>query len=339
MSGSSLLAGLLALATFGTSAAATENAYYINENSVAMTEVQYQQLESMGFSEEEIAEMSEEKFNKLASYKLISTNVETVEVPYSELISDDYKEPLPTNSPMRIRDDFYQDNMWNHGNGGGDPTFEMYTASDSEKVMTTTTSYVAADDGYYVYVKQYVKWNSIPDVRYNDIIAVAYDDDLSIVMNGNYPDIEVNCSYRKKYICKSGPLWDIETKEGDDIIELNYTGEDNVFEYSLDDYIAFKFDLPDDLDDIGNTDWYIYSNHEDYSEFKISLETTFQTVIPNQVSANLITYYVHQINDVTYTTSSLSFNLTPPYITYNLGIEEAKPAFDIPLFSVAGIEF
>ena len=130
MSGSSLLVGLLALATFGTSAAATENAYYINENSVAMTEVQYEQLESMGFSEQEIAEMSEEKFNKLASYKLISTNVETVEVPYgSRSGADDEEETIST----------FKLSPWiekiGPGGGGGntDPTQKTYTASDSEK--------------------------------------------------------------------------------------------------------------------------------------------------------------------------------------------------------------
>ena len=49
MNGTSILAGLIALATFGSSTCVSLDTYYINENSIPMTETQYEQLEAMGF--------------------------------------------------------------------------------------------------------------------------------------------------------------------------------------------------------------------------------------------------------------------------------------------------
>lgn len=45
MNGTSILAGL----TFGSSTGISLDTYYVNENSIPMTEAQYEQLEAMGF--------------------------------------------------------------------------------------------------------------------------------------------------------------------------------------------------------------------------------------------------------------------------------------------------
>lgn len=55
MFATNIIAGLLALVTFGSGTAVAEDSYFVNDNSVIMTETQYEQLEAMGFNEEEIA--------------------------------------------------------------------------------------------------------------------------------------------------------------------------------------------------------------------------------------------------------------------------------------------
>lgn len=71
MNGTSILAGLIALATFGSSTGISLDTYYVNENSIPMTETQYEQLEAMGFDEYEIATMSQDNFDKLVSYEFL----------------------------------------------------------------------------------------------------------------------------------------------------------------------------------------------------------------------------------------------------------------------------
>ena len=51
--------------------------YYINSNQISMTKDQYDILNTIGFDEPEIDNMSEEKFNKIMSMEVLNTQRET----------------------------------------------------------------------------------------------------------------------------------------------------------------------------------------------------------------------------------------------------------------------
>ena len=82
MNGTTILAGLLALTTFGSGTGVSLDTYYVNKNSIPLTEIQYEQLETMGFDEYEIDNMSQERFDKLVSYGFIPNEATTTAKQY-----------------------------------------------------------------------------------------------------------------------------------------------------------------------------------------------------------------------------------------------------------------
>ena len=331
MNGTSILAGLIALATFGSSTGVSLDTYYINENSIPMTEAQYEQLEAMGFDEYEIATMSQDNFDKLVSYEFISSETTTT-------IIGDYVQQI------------------NHGDGSvaspdlavpypgyGSPPIDTFTDSDATKVMTVTRSYVKSNDIYLFYIKQDIDWLAEPTDRNIDLLAATFDSNLSMdtLSESNIYDLQINIRYKHTRNSFAGYMWEVEDVENVTYKSYTYDGEDHSVYYynAARDTLAVKMDLPNDTYVNNNVGLWVDYDRNTYTDFKFSMSYHLYTNNTVSTGANIQAYYFHQISSYDFDLGNIVFSTTPPFVSYETSIIDKSFEMETPLFCEVGTKF
>ncbi len=327
MNGTTILAGLLALTTFGSGTGVSLDTYYVNKNSIPLTEIQYEQLETMGFDEYEIDNMSQERFDKLVSYGFIPNEATTTANNYGQQNNTDDPPVASPNAAVPYP-------------GYGSPPTVEFTKSDAYKTMTITVTISQKDEGYYyLYVDQDLIWNNVPEDRYSDILAINYDDDLYITSTDGYLDIDAFLGYTEKNTVKTGSTLFDSVKTTETVTEHKFYydsyDESKLITHKIDEYLAFQANLPKD-------EYYstvLRTETTEYSDFRISLSTIFKTQHQNQGGAMLQGYYGHQEKKLHFEPGKLSFTTSPPYISYSVDLPEYETVFDDVMYRDFSIDF
>ena len=150
-----------------------EECYYVNNNQVSMTKSQYDSLFSMGFNDYEVANMTEEKFDKFVSIGFIPAQNEVALLSH---ITDSTK-------------------------------YRKFEVQDSKRLMEVYVSFTKVSRGYKIYVKQNVYWLSDPGYRGDDILSINYTNNIRVGFVGDYYDAEMHLRYQKWDLTSNGYVY------------------------------------------------------------------------------------------------------------------------------------
>ena len=220
---------------------------------------------------------------------------------------------------------------------------KQYVTSDATKTMTTYVSYVKVGNEYKIYVKQNVNWTSVPSNRFSDILAINYTDNVRVGETNGYPDVEMHLKYTKSVYSKTGwrhkrPKYtERKTTTNED---LKFLGDSqSAYNHKVGDYFAFKFDLPKNTSTNGSSQRYFLIKKVTYSNFQISMESTFDTNFSNLTGTEMQSHYVHQTGSGKIDWGKLTFTTSAPYISYSTNFWIDDPSFEQALFNSIYLRF
>lgn len=295
----------------------------------------------IGFNEEEINEMSQEKFVKLMDMEILSTNVTVAEICENqevEIVGEEDDIMFDENGKL-IDDNAVISPMSYESNN----TEKIYSTSDSSKKLTTYVSYVKVDNEYKIYVKQNIDWITTPTARLSDIISIGYTDNIRVGEDNLYPDLEVNVTYTQTHYYKIG--WKYgpgDYDEGTEVekIKETYDGSDqSMINHEVGEYIAFQLDLKDNVIIDGSSRRYYFIDKKTYSDIKITMETTFDTNISTLTGTEIKSYYTHQTGKGTFDWGKITFSSQPPYLVYQTTWYIDDPSYEQSLYNSINIKF
>jgi hypothetical protein len=220
---------------------------------------------------------------------------------------------------------------------------KQYTSSDATKSMTTYVSYVKVGSEYKIYVKQNINWTSVPTKRFSDILAINYTDNIRLGEANNYPDVEMHLKYTKSVYTKTGwkhknPKYTTNTTTTDE--DLKYLGDSqSAYNHKVGEYFAFKFDLPTDTSTNGSSQRYYLIKKVTYTNFKVSMESTFDTNFSNLTGTEMQSHYIHQTGSGKIDWGKLTFTTSAPYISYSTSFWVDDPSFEQALFNSIYLRF
>lgn len=290
---------------------------YTNSVGTEISNDKIETLKQLGFDEDEIDNLSLEKYNKFSNIELVETYVKS-----------DCKvenEELSFNRNTMLSSD------------------ESYIDSDGSKEMTTYVSKYRENNLDKVFIKQKVVWNKVPKKRYSDILTISYSSNVMLKAEDGYCDVEMSLSYDETKYSKVG--YKYKTPKYKEKTEINtikniYTGKDKaMYNHELGKYFAFKFDLPSDSYVNNSTKRYYAIGKTTYSNIKISLESTFVSLSSDNIGAAFQSHYVHQSGKGNFDWGKITFTNTAPFIIYNTTLWENDPSYDEALFNDFNVYF
>ena len=314
---------------------------------------------SVGFTDDEIYRISEREYNKIMDMKITNIqkeehyvktiNFENIDgsiSSYDEYISKSqaYNEISnfdQSNSGIetaRISPDIMIEDGVDLGGGGTSEDQTHYSSETTEyKYLTVTgTFYKNKGNLWTFFIKVNLEWLKTPLKRLTDIISINFTDNVQITYKyfgvNQFPDFNFKFTYDEKYTS----IYRFNT-ELDETYEtyaksIIYDGSNTSrYIYKPGEGLAVDFDLPiNHSQTITHTLGETYTGYN-YENFFVSLSADF---VPNQSGNNAATFagaYNHQISTGTLNKGCLSLSPVPPYISYNIDINnffENKPNYD-----------
>lgn len=277
---------------------------YVNNNGISMTKDRYDLLQSIGFNEFEIDNMSEERFDKFMSMEFLHTKRDT-RLYDSISITDNTEKNNDLFNPL---------NGIRLASASEPEKYKRYTTQDETKIMDTFVSFAESGSGHKIFVKQNLYWTTCPEERFTDTMSINYTNNIRLSADYEYPDVNMRFGYVTKEIFKSGTSKPIENRT-----DIEYTGADTAhYSHEIGKKIAFSVSLPEDT--INENSILLHS------QFYIAMDTLFDTNFSTVTGTALKSQYVHQLG------VGAAFTKDPPYIIQ-------APKLEREVFSYISITF
>lgn len=332
---------------------------FTNNNGVNISNSVNDNLVLMGFNEEEILNLTQEKYNEFASMDVkfivnqsqyiesiyiedetgIITNIEnnyiTEQEAYEGIVAEEQRdEQLQINNINfdynKINNDQMVINATNSTTGKSE-----YTSRTTEyKYMTVNATYYSSSttQGEF-YVRTTLKWLKTPKKRFEDIISIAFADNVQMTseyISGNqYPKFDATFTYREEYrysyISILGNDINSETRYHSKSIKGNNV---NDYRYNIDEGASIKFQLPKDTNSYTSGSGWSRSLNINHYDFYMTLEGRF---IPKQQGINATSFagiFEHQTGSGSIDWGNVSISPAPPYFSYSTSFWINDPNFD-----------
>lgn len=174
--------------------------YYINENNIGMTKSQYNNLISLGFSEQEITTMNQEEFNlnKDLSGHIVESVTKYYKTTYVYHYKDTYaknfitKENIESNiennniTLSQVINEEITEEEFNNFQSNIITTLDVNPAihETNAKKLTTTISHISSSHQYRV--KNDLIWKTMPSNRSYDLFAIAINNSEGAPLSGSH---------------------------------------------------------------------------------------------------------------------------------------------------------
>lgn len=243
-----------------------------------------EKFKKMGYAEREIKEFSKEKWDFLASVKL----VDAVSVKTSS------------------NNDVAEVDLNDTGN-----------MKDGDNELATTLSSFQMDDGSYrMMLRSYMTFHSAPTDRKTDIFSMLYDSNVLVSKSGGYPSVESHLMYHHYHYYYFKSRSKPQENEYDKDISEDIVGSDvNKYKLSASEhYVTLKYELPEDY-------YHYYSNGarksktiDRYSDFMVSMEVMFQNTQSSFLSQAFQTVYSHGKSKAKLELDTITISTTAPFV-------------------------
>lgn len=219
----------------------------------------------------------------------------------------------------------------------------LFTDDDGGKTLKTYVTKYKSGNDYKVFIRQILIWDNTPKKRYSDILTISYLDGMSLESINGYSNVNMTVSYDLTKYSKVGwknkePKYKVKTTTTRET--LSYSGSNkDMYNHVLGDYFAFKFKLPEDTYTNGSSRRYYMIYKNTYTNFRISMESTFITNSNNITGTSFQSHYVHQTGSGEFDWGKISFTSTKPFITYQTDFWIDDPSYDQALFNDINVRF
>lgn len=298
---------------------------YINSVGTTISYDKVDTLKQIGFSEDEIDTLTEEKYNKFKSIDIIETYVKNYYIDETNIVTHIGENNVTPSDGISLTTD------------------ATYFDSDGSKQLTTYVSKYKEDGLDKVFVKQNVIWDKTPDKRLSDILTITYSNNVMLKAVDGYADVEMSLNYTETKYSKVGykhktPKYKEKTKVNE--VKNVYSGKDKtMYNHDLGRYFAFKFDLPSNSYINNSTKGYYAISRTTYSNFKVTLESTFISMSSSNIGCAFQAHYVHQTGKGSFDWGKITFTNTAPYIIYNTSFWKNDPSYEEALFNDINVYF
>lgn len=303
---------------------------YVNDQGVEIDNETYNKLMIVGYTKDEIHNLSVENVEKIRNMNILFTNKEMQYLKNTKYYYEDGS--YETKSQVVSQSD-----VLNRKNSfslvGSYPSEFVSITIDYTLMEVYGTYYYDREDYGVFFIKVNVTWLNTPNDRFEDIIGINFTDELQINNVGNNIDFIAKFNYTEHY------YQDYRHQYGEPLIENRETKKEEVidgsdggkYKYDLGKGIAVRFALPrNSVYDYSNE---IVDQHHEYNyyDFFMTIEANFIPKFDNIVAEQFVGLYVNQSGAGNIDFGKISLSTAYPYFQYENSFWVNDPSFDTPI--------
>lgn len=311
---------------------------YTNDNGVSISYSVKENLLIMGLNETDINNLDQQQYDEFASM-----NIKYVirQNQYVESVYEEDESGLVTN----VENNYISEKeMKNRVLQSEEPIITYAKNSSAYTTRTTEYKYMTVNATYYdsegtlgtFYVRVTLKWLKEPAKRYEDVISIAFADNVQITseyINGNqYPRFTATFSYRQEYRYSYVSILGTDYNSSTTYHNVSKNGANTgSYRYDIDEGVSIKFVLPKETHVYNSGSGWSQTYDIDHYDLYLTLEGRF---IPKQQGINATSFagvYEHQTGSGSIDWGNVSISPAPPYFSYSTSFWVNDPTFDDPL--------
>ena len=155
-----------------TAVKASNEVYYTNENNIEMTEIEYNNLLGLGFTEKYISNMEQEEFNN--NKNLVGTLLSESKkyIKTTTVMRNGIKHI--TSEEVTEEEAYMEKERQSQNNPSKGPSGNYYDGVVASTIISVTSKIVGISNTYMRYMN-ITEWLTIPSDRYHDIIGIGIE--------------------------------------------------------------------------------------------------------------------------------------------------------------------